>query len=56
MAPTLGRAISEMGTLSALLTLVSVKGKQMQLVSQVDLFAVISVKINTKNKTLRGIV
>jgi hypothetical protein len=33
-----------MGTLSALVTSVSVKGRQLQLVSQVDLFAVISVE------------
>lgn len=46
---------SEMGALSALVTPVSLKGRQMQLVPQVDLSAVISVK-NTKNKTLRGIV
>ena len=47
--------VCETGALSALVTPVSVKGGQMQLVSQVNLSAVISVK-NTKNKTLRGIV
>lgn len=36
--------VFEMGTLSALVTLVSIKGKQMQLFSQVDLSAVISVE------------
>ena len=47
--------VCETGALSALVTPVSVKGGQMQLVSQVNLSAVISVE-NTKNKTLRGIV
>lgn len=47
--------VSETGALSALVTPVSVKGGQMQLVSQVNLSAVITVE-NTKNKTLRGIV
>lgn len=55
LTPTLGHGVSEMGALSALVTPVSVKGGQMQLVSQVDLSTVISVE-NTKNKTLRGIV
>lgn len=36
--------VSETGALSALVTPVSVKGGQMQLVSQVDLSAVISVE------------
>ena len=47
--------VCETGALSALVTPVSVKGGQMQLVSQVNLSAVISVE-NTKNTTLRGIV
>lgn len=54
LAPTLEHDASEMGALSALVTQVSVKGRQMQLLSQVDLSTVISVE-NTKNKTLRGI-
>lgn len=51
----LGPSVSQMGALSALVTRVSVRDRQMQLVSQVDLSTVISVE-NTKNKTLRGIV
>lgn len=43
-----------MGAFSAPVTPVSVREGQMQLVSQVDLSTVISVK-STKNKTLRGI-
>lgn len=44
LTPDQRRGISEIGTLSALMTLVSIKGRQMQLVSQVDLSAVISVE------------
>lgn len=44
-----------MGAFSALVTPVSVRHRQMQLLSQVDLSSVISVE-NTKNKTLREIV
>lgn len=54
LSPSLGVSLSQMGAFSAPVTPVSVREGQMQLVSQVDLSTVISVK-STKNKTLRGI-